>query len=107
MHYLLFYEVSADYATKRVIFREEHLKKAWEAVRRGELILGGAFADPVDGALLLFKGDSPEIAQKFARADPYVMSGVVKRWYVREWTTVAGDDAATPVRPSEVSGRRE
>jgi uncharacterized protein len=39
------------------------------------------------------------IAEKFAEADPYVMSGAVKRWYVREWTTVAGKDAAAPVRP--------
>jgi len=31
-----------------------------------------------------------------------VTSGLVKRWYVREWTTVAGEAAATPVRPNEL-----
>jgi hypothetical protein len=56
--------------------------------------LGGAFANPVDGAVLLFQGNSPQVAEKFAEADPYVTSGVVKRWYVREWTTVAGKDVA-------------
>ena len=64
--------------------------------------MGGALADPVDGAVLLFKGDSPEVPERFARADPYVTNGLVKRWYVREWTTVAGEGAATPVKPKGV-----
>lgn len=103
MHYLLFYEVGEDYALRRAEFREGHLEKAWEASERGELILGGALANPVDGAVLLFKGNSPEVAEKFARHDPYVTNGAVKRWYVREWTTVAGEAAAMPVRPNAVA----
>jgi uncharacterized protein YciI len=106
MHYLLFYEVGEDYVTKRAAFREAHLEKAWEASARGELLLGGAFANPVDGAVLLFQGNSPEVAEKFAGADPYVTNGVVKRWYVREWTTVAGKDAAATVRP-KAPGQRQ
>ena len=102
MHYLLFYEVGEDYVARRAQFREPHLKKAWEAVERSELILAGALANPVDGAVLLFQGNSPEVAEKFAKTDPYVLNGAVKRWYVREWTTVAGDAAATPVRPQHV-----
>jgi len=98
MHYLLFYEVSEDYLSRRAEFREEHLAKAWKASAHGELVLGGALADPVDRALLLFRGDTPEVAEKFARVDPYVTNGLVKRWYVREWTTVAGEDAATPIQ---------
>jgi uncharacterized protein YciI len=100
MHYLLFYELSDDYLARRGEFRGAHLNMAWKASERGELVLGGALANPLDGAVVLFKGDSPEVAEKFARADPYVANGIVKRWYVREWTTVAGNDAATPVRPS-------
>lgn len=99
MHYLLFYEVADDYVARRGQFRDAHLKKAWESSARGELVLGGALAKPVDGAVLLFKGDSPAVAEEFAKADPYVTSGAVKRWHVREWTTVAGADAATPIRP--------
>lgn len=99
MHYLLFYEVADDYLSRRADFRDAHLEKAWAASERGELLLGGALANPVDGAVLLFRGDSPEIAEKFAAADPYVTSGLVKRWHVREWTTVAGEASATPVRP--------
>jgi uncharacterized protein len=99
MHYLLFYELADDYLPRRPGFRDVHLKMAWEAADRGELILGGAMANPVDGAVLLFKGDSPEVAANFARADPYVLNGLVKRWYVREWTTVVGDSSANPKRP--------
>lgn len=101
MHYLLFYEVAEDYVSRRAGFRRAHLEKAWQASARGELVLGGALANPVDGAVLLFQGDSPDVAEKFAKADPYVTSGAVKRWYVREWTTVVGDDAATPIRPQD------
>jgi len=100
MHYLLFYEVADNYVEKRAQFRDAHLTMAWNARDRGELVLAGALANPVDGAVLLFKGDSPEVAEKFALADPYVMNGVIRRWHVREWTTVVGDLAALPKRPT-------
>jgi hypothetical protein len=102
MHYLLIYEVADDYITRRTPYRAEHLKRAWEAQERGELILGGALANPPDGAVLLFQGASPEAAQNFARTDPYVLNGVIKSWRVREWTTVIGDLASTPVRPESL-----
>lgn len=98
-HFLLFYEVADDYPARRAGYRDQHLTKAWQASQRGELLLGGALADPIDGAVLLFKGQSRSVAEDFARADPYVTSGMVKRWYVREWTTVAGDEAMSPVHP--------
>jgi hypothetical protein len=63
-------------------------------VARGELVLAGAFADPIDGAALLFRGESAAAAEAFARADPYVLNGLVQRWRVRPWTTVVGPDAA-------------
>ena len=97
MHYLLFYEVAEGYVERRVPFRQLHLAHAKQAVERGELVLGGTLADPLDVAVLLFRGDSPEVAESFARIDPYVLNGLVARWYVREWTTVVGEDAARPV----------
>ncbi len=99
MHYLLFYEVGPEYVAQREKFRGEHLTLAWRAHERGELVLGGALAEPVDGAVLFFKGDSPAVAERFAAADPYVRNGLVKRWHVRQWTTVVGETAANPVRP--------
>jgi len=99
MHYLLFYDVVPDYVTKRVPLRSAHLEHGWRAVERGELVLGGPLANPIDGALLIFQGSSPAVAERFAQEDPYVKNGVVTKWRVREWTTVIGEDAATPVRP--------
>ncbi len=99
MHFLLFYETAPDYLERREAFRAEHLAHAWRAHERGELVLGGALADPVDGAILLFRGVGPEVAEAFARTDPYVANGVVTGWRVRGWTTVIGEDAANPVRP--------
>ena len=98
-HFLLFYEGAPDYLERRPQFRNDHLKHAWAAQERGDLIVAGALADPVDGAVLMFAGADPSAAEAFARADPYVINGLVARWHVREWTTVIGDPAATPVRP--------
>jgi uncharacterized protein YciI len=103
MHYLLFYELADDYVARRAQFRSAHLEKAWAASGRGELVLAGALADPVDRALLLFRSDSRHVAEDFARADPYVTNGLVRKWYVREWTTVVGPTAATPVHPAPVT----
>jgi uncharacterized protein YciI len=97
MHYLLFYDVVPEYAERRKAFRDEHLALARASHVRGELVLGGALADPVDGAVLLFRGDSPAAAETFAAADPYVRHGLVTRWRVRAWTTVAGDGAAVTI----------
>ena len=98
MHYLLFYDVAPDYLERRGQFRAEHLAFAWKACNRSELILAGALADPVDGAVLLFRGNSPDVAERFAAADPYVKQGLVTRWRVRLWNTVVGETATSPVR---------
>lgn len=99
-HFLLFYEVADDYVERRAALRDAHLEKAWAASAGGSLVLGGALANPVDGAVLLFRGETAAVAEAFAAADPYVVNGLVRRWSVREWTTVAGETASTPVRPS-------
>jgi len=98
-HYVLLYDFVPDYIERRAALRDEHLAMAWDASERGELVLAGALADPVDGAILVFEGDSPDVASRFAESDPYVKNGLVTSWRVRPWTTVVGDDAATPVRP--------
>jgi uncharacterized protein len=98
VHYLLIYELCGDYLERRAQFRDEHLSLAWKAADRGDLLLGGALEAPADRAILLFRSDSPDVAEAFARVDPYVTNGLVERWSVRKWNTVAGKEAATPVR---------
>ncbi|HEV8454069.1 MAG TPA: YciI-like protein [Gemmatimonadales bacterium] len=98
MHYLLFYDVVDDYITRRVPVRSAHLDYAQPFVERGELILAGALAEPADAAILLFQATSPALVEAFAQADPYVLGGLVRRWWVREWTTVLGPLAAVPIQ---------
>jgi hypothetical protein len=102
MHYLLIYDVSNDYLERRGEFRDAHLTLAWQSVERGELILGGALAEPVDSAVLLFSAGSPKVAEQFAAADPYVKNGLVKSWRVRPWNTVVGHEAATQLKPKQL-----
>ena len=97
MHYLMFYDVVDDYAEKRMPFRIAHIAYARKAVARGDLVLGGALTSPADGAVFVFRGSSPAVAEAFAAADPYVVNGVVRKWRVREWTTVVGALAESPL----------
>lgn len=99
MHYLLCYDLASDYLERRAEFRDEHLQLAWEAQERGEIIVAGALADPADMAVLMFQGESPAVAERFAKADPYVIHGLVTGYRVRQWNTVVGEKAATPVHP--------
>jgi uncharacterized protein len=98
-YYALFYEADGDFVTRRVPYREEHLNLAKAAHARGELLLAGAIGDPIDRALLVFRGESPEIAKAFAQEDPYVRNGLVKHWEVRPWNVVIGGDAIPIIPP--------
>ena len=97
------YDVAPDYVQRRVPLRAAHLAHARTAIARGELVLAGALANPPDGAVFLFVGDSSSAAEAFAATDPYVLNGLVIRWRVREWTTVVGADAQVAL-PAELSG---
>jgi uncharacterized protein YciI len=99
MHFLLIYDVGADFIQRRADFRSEHLALAWKAADAGELLLGGALEEPTEQAFLLFQGSTRDGAVRFAESDPYVRHGLVERWTVRQWNTVVGKDAASPLRP--------
>jgi uncharacterized protein len=101
-HFLLFYEVGPDYLERRPDFRPEHFAHAWSAAERGELIVAGPLADPIDRAVLMFACEDKSVAEEFARADPYVANGLIARWYVREWNTVVGELALAPLHPADV-----
>lgn len=98
MHFLLIYQFIPDYLERRPLHRSEHLRLAWQAHERGELILAGALAEPADAAILLFEGENDAAVRAFAAADPYVRAGLVTKWSVRPWATVVGAAAATPIR---------
>jgi len=90
MYYILFYKTVDNYVEKRAPFREEHLAYANAACQRGDLVMAGALAEPVDGAVLVFKGEEASIAEEFPKNDPYVRNGLITEWEVRPWTVVIG-----------------
>ena len=99
MHFLLFYTYVPDILERRPEFRGAHIKHARASVARGELLLGGALADPVDLGVLFFSAPSKDVVEAFAKVDPYVTGGLVTEWKVRAWTTVIGEGAANPLPP--------
>jgi uncharacterized protein len=98
-YFALFYETIDDYVARRAEFRSAHLARAREAHARGELLLAGALADPVDSALLVFRTPDRGAVEDFARQDPYVTNGLVRKWEVRPWNVVIGNDPAEPGPP--------
>ena len=91
-YYLLFYRTAPDYLEARKPYREAHFEHAQAAMHRGELLLGGAYAGPADGAALVFRTADKSCVEIFAQQDPYVIHRVVTDWEVREWTVVLGTD---------------
>lgn len=90
-YYALIYYVVDDYMTRRATYRVEHLRLAREAHHRGELLLAGAFSEPADRALLVFRTSNTSVIEDFVRNDPYVINGLVARWEIRPWTVVIGN----------------
>jgi len=89
-YYVLIYHLVDDYLERRPQFRAEHLQLASDAQDRGELVLGGAYSDPADTALLVFRADNASLVENFVNHDPYVKNGLVVRWEIRPWTVVIG-----------------
>jgi uncharacterized protein YciI len=89
-YFALLYDVVDDFVARRLPFRAEHLRLAGEAHNRGDIVLAGALAEPADTALIIFHCADKSIAEDFARRDPYVVNGLVKKWTVRPWTVAVG-----------------
>ena len=107
-YYALLYELVDDMVMRRVPFREEHLRLARESREGGDLVLAGALTEPVDRALLVFHVDDKSRVESFARKDPYVINGLAKKWEVRPWNVVVGNEppASSSVAKSETILRR-
>ena len=92
MYYILFYKTVENFIEKRAAYRNEHLQLVQAAKDNHSLIMAGALDDPADGAVLVFKGEDPGVAEDFARNDPYVQNGLITEWSVRPWNVVIGGD---------------
>ena len=88
MYYILFYKTVENYIERRAPLRGTHLDLVHEFHSEGRLFMAGALADPADGAVLIFRGDTPEAAHEFVSRDPYVKNGLITEWSVRPWIVV-------------------
>ena len=87
MKYVLFYESAEDVRSKAPLHMPAHRARYEEFHARGSLLMLGTFANPQEeGSMAIFT--SREAAEEFARADPFVLNGVVRRWQLREWNEV-------------------
>lgn len=82
--------VVEDYASRRAPFREQHLRLLNEAHARGEVVMAGAVGDKPDGAIIIFRSDSPGAAEQFVANDPYITNGLILAWRVQSWHVVVG-----------------
>ena len=90
MYFVLFYDYVENVIERRAPYREAHMALVRGYVDRGELVLGGAFANPADGAAIVFKVERQATVEEFVEKDPYVINGLVTGWRIREWTVVVG-----------------
>jgi uncharacterized protein YciI/heme-degrading monooxygenase HmoA len=75
---------------------------------RGKICVSSqALALPLGRALLIFHVTDKRIAETFVETDPYVVNGLVKKWEVRSWNIVTGNEAVPdlvpPNHPSEIA----
>ncbi len=84
MKFVLFYESADDVASKAPQHFAAH-RARWADFRdRGSLLMIGTFSNPQDdGSMGIFT--TREAAEEFATGDPFVLEGVVRRWFVRGW----------------------
>lgn len=83
MKYVLFYEASPDVLATAPLHGAAH-RAHWQSfLADGTLLMVGPFSNPKEGALAVFT--TRDAAERFANGDPFVINGVVDRWYVREW----------------------
>jgi uncharacterized protein len=88
--YVLFYESADDLLTKAPVHLPAHSACLRDFHARGTLLLTGPFGNPQEeGSMSVFT--TREAAEEFAEGDPFVLEGVVRNWYVREW-----DEGLTP-----------
>lgn len=83
MKYVLRYESPESLDPEKLRAHFSAHRARWTAFHeRGSLLLIGPLADR-QGALAVFT--SYEAAEEFARADPFVLHGLVARWTVTGW----------------------
>jgi len=67
----------------------QHIARSKQLHAEGKLLMSGAFMDrPEEPITTMGVLISREEAEAYMREDPFVVKGLVRRWYVREWANM-------------------
>jgi uncharacterized protein len=93
IYYVLFFEIDYPSIAEAMAYASEviavHKKRSREWQEQGKLVMAGAFRDNPDGRLNTMGVLTSRVAaEEFAKGDPFVLSGKVLRWYIREWNNM-------------------
>jgi uncharacterized protein YciI len=82
--YVLLYDSADDVRSKAPMHFPAHVARWKEFQQNGTLLMIGTFGNPQDeGSMAIFT--TRQAAEAFARSDPFVLNGVVRRCSIREW----------------------
>ena len=82
MKYVLFYESADDVADNAPRHFAAHQARWHQFRASGTLLLIGPFTDQ-SGAMGVFT--TRAAAEDFVAGDPFMLHGVIRNWYIREW----------------------
>lgn len=90
--FVVFYETGPDALELLPVQYPAHKARGDEFASRGDLLMVGTFANPIEeGSMAVFR--TREAAEEFVADDPFVTSGAVGHWYLREWNEVLLTDS--------------
>src|SRR5205814_10309792 len=80
-----------DHRHRGLLRTQRHALDVRTRARR-DLLCARALGEPADRALTVFHTAVKRLDKAFGRQDPYVVNGLVKKWEVRPWNVVVGNE---------------
>ena len=93
VYYVVFFVTSYE-SLDDAVAREPHLiadhrARSKEFYAQGKVLIAGAFFNnPQEPLSTMAVLTTREAAEEYARGDPFVLNGMVSRWYIREWANM-------------------
>jgi uncharacterized protein YciI len=93
VYYVVFFETFYDSfeeaRSKAPDVIAAHLARSKELHAGGTLLMAGAFLNNQEEKLATMGiCTTRETAEEYARGDPFVLNGMVSKWYIREWANM-------------------
>ena len=93
VYYVVFFETLynsfEDALSKAPDVIAAHKARSEDLHSQGTLLMAGAFLNsPGESPGTMAICTTLEAAQEFVRGDPFVLNGMVSKWYIREWSNL-------------------